>query len=66
MKFLLFSLSLLAVLAGLLHFVAAKTAIHEVSGYVLFLIAAVLMSGAGIIEAVHKLRDTVRESAPRN
>ena len=61
MKYLLFVLSILAFLAGLAILVAAKSAIHEIQAFILFLISAVFFSGAGVVEAVNQLKkDLVR------
>jgi hypothetical protein len=56
----------LAALVGLVVFVSAKSAIHEIESFVLFLIAAVLFSGAEIVLAISRatsqLRGVVREA----
>jgi hypothetical protein len=56
MRILLFILAILAFLAGASIFAAAKSAIHEIEGFMLFLISAVFISGAGVVEAVNLLR----------
>lgn len=56
MRFLLFILASLAFLAGACVLVFAKSAIHEIEALILFLIAAVFCSGAGIVDAVVHLR----------
>ncbi len=55
MRFMLFLLAALTHLAGIAIFSQAKSAIHEVEGFVVLLIAAVLLSGATIAdEIVHR------------
>lgn len=56
MRILLFILAILAFLAGASILATAKSAIHEIEAFVLFLIAAVFISGAGVVEAVNLLR----------
>jgi len=56
MRILLFILAILAFLAGGSVLAAAQSAIHEIEAFILFLIAAVFFSGAGIVEAVVLLR----------
>lgn len=54
MRVFLFVLSVVAFLAGLAIMAGAHGAIHQIGGLILFLIAAVLLSGAAIVEAVNK------------
>jgi hypothetical protein len=63
----LFVLSVIAFLAGLVILSAANSALHEIEGFVLFVIAAVLLSGASIVDAIMVLpkRRTKQESAER-
>ena len=56
MQFLLFVLAILAFLAGAAIFAGAKSAIHEIEAFLLFLISAIFISGASVVEAVHRLR----------
>jgi len=56
MRILLFLLAILAFLAGAVFFVSDKSTIHEIEAFILFLISAVLISGAGIVETVNLLR----------
>lgn len=63
MRLLLFFLAVVAFLAGAGILTTAKSAIHEIEAFILLLIAAVLLSGAAIVEAVNELR---REIATRN
>jgi len=53
MRMFLFVLCGIAILFGMALLGAARSAIHEIEAFVLFLIAAVLLSGAAIIEAVN-------------
>lgn len=63
MKVLLLILGLLAGLWGLLIMAVAKGAVHEIQAYIAWLTAAVLFSGAGVIEAVDRLRAGLQASA---
>jgi hypothetical protein len=53
---LLYILAIVAFLAGGVIWGEAKSAIHEIEAFILFLISAVFISGAGIVEAVARLR----------
>ena len=55
MRILLFVLAILAFLLGVGILAIAKSAIHEIQAFILFLIGAVFLSGAGIVEAVNSL-----------
>lgn len=59
MRVLLAVLAVLAVLSGLGVLTGAKSAVHEIEGFILFLIGAVCLTGAGIIESVSRLRKDV-------
>ena len=50
------TLAILAILAGTVVLIGAEGAIHEIEALILFLIAAVLISGAGVVKAVNGLR----------
>lgn len=52
MKMLLMLLSILSFLAATAVLFSAKSAVHEIESFILYLISAVLLSGAGIIEAI--------------
>lgn len=56
MKILLFVLAIVAFLAGGGVLAEAKSAIHEIEAFILFLISAVFISGAGVVEAVNQLK----------
>src|SRR5437867_4261766 len=53
MAVILFLLAMLAFFAGLLFFMIAKSAIHEIEGLLCWLISAVFLSGAAIVAAVN-------------
>ncbi len=53
MRYLLLVLAVIAVLLAVGTFSMAESAIHEIEGLILFLMAAVFISGAGIVEAIH-------------
>jgi len=55
MKIVLFLLAVLTFLAGFVVFGTAKTSIHEIAGFVLFAISAVLISGAVVADAIDAL-----------
>ena len=55
-RILLFLLAILASLLGGVIMVIAESALHEIQASISFLISAVLISGAGIVEAVNFLR----------
>ena len=42
--------------AGVMIFAAAKSAIHEIEAFLLFLIGAVFLVGAAVVEAIHSQR----------
>ena len=64
MHYLLFIVGALAFVVGFLILVASKSAIQEIEAFILFLIGAVFVSGAGVIEAVVRLRKAVTDTAP--
>jgi len=53
MRIFLFILCLLSFLAGSMIFAGAKSAIHEIEAFLLFLICAVFSVGAAIVDAIH-------------
>lgn len=61
MRVLLFLAAVLAFLLAFLLLFAAKSPINEIQAFILFLISAVCLSGAGIVEAVNSLREELRE-----
>jgi len=60
MRFLLFIFAVAAFLAGASVLAVAQSAIHEIEAFILFLIAAVFLSGAVMVEAVKGLRKDLR------
>lgn len=63
MRILLFLSAVIVFLIACMQVLLATSAAREIAGYVLFLTSAVLMSGAGIVEAVNRLHKTVQDSA---
>ena len=55
MRVILFLLAILAFLAGFAITAVAKSAVHEIEAFVLYVVAAVLFSGAGIVDAIINL-----------
>lgn len=53
MRILLFLLGFLAFLFGALILSAAKSAIHEIEAFILFVIGAVFISGAAIVDSMN-------------
>ncbi len=56
MRILLFILCAVAVLFGMLILSAANGAIHEIEAFIVFLIAAVLLTGAAVVDAIINAR----------
>ena len=56
MRVFLFILCVLSFLAGVMILAGAKSAIHEIEGFLLFLIGAVFLIGAAIVEAINRQR----------
>jgi hypothetical protein len=61
MRILLFLLSLFAFIVGLVILHIAKSAIHEIEAFSLCLIAAVLFTGACVVDAIHSARNEIIE-----
>ena len=57
MRFVLFILAVLALLAGIAILEGSNSSIHEIEGFIVLLISAVLLSGATIVDEIihHKL-----------
>jgi len=66
MKFILFVLSVLAFLAGFIILVSAKSAIHEIEGFVLYIVSAVLFSGAAVVDAINQFAKKVDATTPES
>ena len=56
MRILLFLIAGFTFLGGLGILFGAKSAIHEIEAFLLFIISIISISGAGIVDAVHTLR----------
>ena len=59
MIFLLIVLAFFAFFFGLGYLTFAKSALHEIEAFILFLIFAVCVPGAGIIASINRLRKDV-------
>lgn len=57
MKILLLTFSVLAFLVGFIILGGAKSAIHEIEGFVLFVVSAIFLSGSAIVGAVNGLAE---------
>jgi hypothetical protein len=62
MSVFLFILYILSFLAGGVIFADAKSAIHEIEAFLLFLISAVFLVGAAIVEAFDRLLKAEHEA----
>jgi hypothetical protein len=60
MRILLFLGAAVPFVAALVLTFIAQSAMQQIQAYILFLIAAVCLSGAGIVEAVNALRKDVQ------
>jgi hypothetical protein len=56
MRIFLFILFILSLLAGAIILADAKSATHEIEAFLLFLIAAVFLVGAAIVDAIQSQR----------
>ena len=56
MRMFLLILGVLIGLGGLVVFGGAESAIHEIEAFILFIIAAVLISGAAIVDVLNKIK----------
>lgn len=66
MNVLLYIFGALAVVSGFFISLLAKTSIHEIQAYILYLVGAVLFSGAIITSALHELLDFfVKRETPK-
>lgn len=57
MKIVLFVLAILAFLSGFGILASAKSAIHEIEAFVLYIVSAVFFSGSAIVGAVNRIGD---------
>lgn len=69
MRIILFLLGILSFLCGAVILAGAKSAIHEIEGFLLFVVSAIFISGASVIDSIlllHRetkaLRLTVRDA----
>ena len=65
MKTLLGVLAVLAFLAGVMVWLGARSAIHEIEAFVLFVCSAVFLVGSAIVEVVEQVRDRLPAPAPK-
>ena len=65
MRTILFIFSILAAFAGAGFFLAAKSAVHETEGFVLFGVAATLFAGAAIIDALVEVKKAIRSAGAK-
>ena len=63
MKTVIFILSVLSFLIGIVVFAMSKSAIHEILGCMYLLISAVLLSGAVVTEAIQLLRKDLQKQS---
>ncbi len=63
MRLLLFLIAVVAILFGFVMLSVAKSAIHEIEAFILLLIGAVTLSGAGIMDSVYLLLKQVKDSS---
>lgn len=59
MRIVLFLLCVLAFLAGAGILAAAQSALHEIEAFILFLMSAVLLIGASVVEAINIARKRI-------
>lgn len=64
MKVVLFVLSVLAFLAGFGILQGSNSAIHEIEAFVLYIVSAVLFSGAAIVGAINRVAERVDATKP--
>jgi len=57
MKIVLFVLAILAFLSGFGILASAKSAIHEIEAFVLYIVSAVFFSGSAIVGAINRIGD---------
>ena len=60
MRIILFVLAIFAFIGGAAILTTANSAAHEIEGLILFIIFAVFLSGAGIVEAINLLKKELR------
>jgi len=62
MRIILFILSAIAFFLGCATLTAAESALHEIEGMILFVVWAILLCGAGIVEAINRHRGFQEEA----
>lgn len=62
LRYLLFALTIIALLAAIFILSAAENALHEIEAFILFLLSAVLLAGAAIVQAIEKLPEQGRST----
>lgn len=62
MKLVLQIITVISILAGLAIFSSANSAIHEIEGFLLFLISAVFLSAIAIISTIEKAANKLRKN----
>jgi uncharacterized membrane protein len=65
MKILLFILGIVAFVYGASVITVAQSAVHEIEAFILFLIGAVFISGAALVEAVNSVRNKLDARVPK-
>lgn len=63
-RIVLFILSVVALFFGFVFLSAASTAVGEIQAFILFVVAAVLLSGASIIDSLITLRKDLSQVKP--
>ena len=66
MQIILFILFSLTFLMGLGIWESAKSAIHEIEAFVMFVVSAVFLSGSAIVGAVNSINETLKKSLSLN
>lgn len=64
MHYVLLVLAVLSGLLGMLLYLVARTSIHEIQAGVFFIVAAVLLAGGAVVQAIHRLRKEVAAQKP--
>lgn len=64
MKTLLLVLAVLAFISEFGILGSAKSAIHEIGAFVLYIVSVVLFSGSAIVGVVNRLTDKLEKAAP--
>ncbi len=62
MRIILFVLAIFAFIGGAAILATAKSAAHEIEGLILFVIFAIFLTGAGIVEAINIVKKKITSS----